>query len=92
MFAPQIHTTWEGPYSAALYHLRTSPKQVWNFKTYLQGEPYGQVNPPPDLVPKVPAADCPSLYLPTTLVGWCNIPNRSQLEVVTDQMGHPVYI
>ena len=61
-------------------------------RTHLQGDPSGWLKPPFDLVPTVLAAGGPLLLLPTAQAGWQNIPNPSQLEVLTILMGHPVYI
>ena len=63
-----------------------------NFRGLLQGDRSGQLKPPVDLVPTVPAAGGPLLQQPTAQAGWRNIPNLSQWEVFINNTDHPLEI
>ena len=55
-----------------------------------QGDPFSLLKPPAvDLVLTILAAVRPLLQLPTALAGRHYIPDPSQWEVLTDQMGRP---
>ena len=55
-----------------------------------RGDPFSPLKPPAvDLVLTIPAAVNPLLQLPTALAGRHYIPDQSQWEVLTDQMGRP---
>ena len=64
----------------------------WEVCNLLQGDPSNQLKPPIALVPTVLAFDRSLLYLPTAQARWRNIPNPSQREDLTIQMGDLVCI